>query len=138
MNPIAALTGITSVSKIVTGAVAVFAWIFGIEAMPFVLAYLGLCALDFLTGWIKAIIGKKVESNAVRVGVGKKTLGFIFIATCNVIDSVVGLPVCLAVLAGSILCRSEAISIMENLNEAGLPVKKVLNILKEKDEDALP
>jgi len=134
MNPIESLTNITFWAKIGAGGAYILAWTFGVEALPFIYAYVGLATIDFVTGWCKAIIGKRVESNAVRTGVGKKTLGLLFIATCNIIDGVVGFPIALAALAGSILCLSEAISILENLDECGVPVKKIIGLLKKKQE----
>jgi len=135
-NPILPLlTGgkLTFFTKVLAGITAILAWIFGAGALPLVYCYLGLCSIDLITGFIKAIINKEVESNKMSVGVGKKVLGLGVFALCRVLETVITFPVPIIQIAGTILILAEATSILENLKSCGVPVDKIINIIKEKE-----
>lgn len=99
-----------------------------------------LCGLfvftDVLTGYIKALKNKKLNSSISRDGYIKKVGWVIAILLGYLIDLLVGIN--LFLIGSAIVCIStEGISIYENLGEVGvnLPFKKYFEKLENKEAE---
>lgn len=99
-----------------------------------------LCGLfvftDVLTGYIKALKNKKLNSSISRDGYIKKVGWVIAILLGYLIDLLVGVN--LFLIGSAIVCIStEGISVYENLGEVGvnLPFKKYFEKLENKEAE---
>ena len=107
-------------------------WIF---LMPLVMA-----AADIITGWIQASVNGTWDSTKMRKGLYRKAgeLGVVVIAYITGIA--ITLPVNLAAFISGYIVLMEAISVLENLDQAGIPIphwitKKLGNVAKEMDSE---
>ena len=83
-------------------------------------ALIALVAIDYVTGVICAAVNGKLNSSVGFKGLMKKALIFALVAVAGIADRVIRAAVILFYTA------NEAISIMENAAELGLPVPKRL------------
>lgn len=103
------------------------------------IALISLCVADYITGVIAAAVNHRLNSAVGFRGIAKKLFMFALVGVGNVID--VNALAGTAVLRSAIICfylANEALSIIENAGEIGLPVPKKLKLLldnlKEKSE----
>lgn len=113
------------------GISSTICWVFGGIDL-FFRALLVLMALDFITGVVVAVKTKKLSSIVGFKGIGKKILILVMVAVSNLID--------IAILGNGSICRTltvafysanEAISILENASNSGLPLPKKLKAVLE-------
>lgn len=78
---------------------------------------------DIITGYIQAIINKNVDSSKMREGLLHKVLVIIIIIISCVIDITFRLPAVPKIVSIYIIIM-ELTSILENLNKAGLNIRK--------------
>jgi toxin secretion/phage lysis holin len=116
----------------------------GVSAMIGVLSYLlggwdrGIEALfilvstDYVTGLMKATVSKNLSSYIGFRGIFKKVCIFILVAVSVQIEKITNQPETLHNLVSYCLIVNEAISILENVAEMGVPIPDVLrNLLKK-------
>lgn len=103
------------------------------------IALISLCVADYITGVIAAAVNHRLNSAVGFRGIAKKLFMFALVGVGNVID--VNALAGTAVLRSAIICfylANEALSIIENAGEIGLPVpkklKQLLDNLKEKND----
>lgn len=107
----------------------------GADALLFTL--IGLAVADFATGWLKAIMLKKVESGVAWRGGVKKVFIFVVVGIATALDNLLlpGAPM-LRGLAIGYYIATEGLSILENIGECGVPLppklKDVLQALQNK------
>lgn len=99
-----------------------------------------ILGLEMISGVLKGIKFHKLNSPTYRSGLLKKTGYFVLIALVLFISIIVQMP---NLLYSIIICVScaESISILENLEELGVPfptfLKDILEITKKKTEDTV-
>lgn len=97
-----------------------------------------LVVLDYITGWIKAILHKKLSSEIGFKGLLKKIVMFIVIAVAYAIQGLMGGTVPLRKVVIIFYIANEALSLLENAAEF-IPVpdklKEVLLQLRDKDSE---
>ena len=113
----------------------------------FITSYLGgfdktleiLClmiALDFITGLLKAIVNKNVSSRRCFEGVIKKTCYFILIAIAY---SISGFNPHYSGMVRDLVCyyliATDALSVLENIGDCGVPYPKFLRDILEQLKD---
>ena len=102
------------------------------------LALVVLACMDYVTGWAAAWVGRRLSSDVGRRGIAKKAGMFAIVALCNVIDQTGGLgaPI-LRTLAIWWYIGNEALSILENLGEVGVPIpdrlRETLAVLRDRE-----
>ncbi len=90
-----------------------------------------LVVLDFLSGWIRAIVQKQLSSDESFRGVAKKVLIFMIVMVAAQVDRLAETAVARE-LAIMFYCATEGLSIVENCVAAGIPVPSFLrDILKK-------
>lgn len=89
--------------------------------------------LDILTGYIQAVINKKVDSKVMREGLLHKCLLIVAIVIGYVVEYAFGLKAVAQVIT-IYICIMEVMSILENLKKAGLDLGKLGDILKNKED----
>lgn len=96
--------------------------------------------VDYITGVVSASVNHKLNSAIGFKGIAKKLLMFALVGVANLID--VNALSGTAVLRSAVICfylANEALSIIENAGEIGLPIpkklKKLIEQLKESDND---
>ena len=91
-----------------------------------------LAVADYITGVISAAVQKKLSSQVGFIGIAKKLFMFALVGVGNLVDvNVLGGS---AVLRSAIICfyiANEALSIIENAGELGLPIPTKLKELME-------
>lgn len=88
-------------------------------------ALLLLMALDFVTGLLAGWITRRVSSSVGARGVAKKLAILLGVTMAYILDNQLGLPV--AEAAATAWCVTEGISILENLDRAGVPIPSVIS-----------
>lgn len=101
-------------------------------------ALIALVALDYVTGVICAAANKRLSSEIGFKGLIKKTVIFALVAVAGVADKVI--PATNQAIRAAVILfyiANEAISILENAAELGLPVPEKLKavLIKTKGED---
>ena len=101
-------------------------------------ALIALVALDYVTGVICAAANKRLSSEIGFKGLIKKALIFALVAVAGVADKVI--PATNQAIRAAVILfyiANEAISILENAAELGLPVPEKLKavLIKTKGED---
>lgn len=101
-------------------------------------ALIALVALDYVTGVICAAANKRLSSEIGFKGLIKKALIFALVAVAGVEDKVI--PATNQAIRAAVILfyiANEAISILENAAELGLPVPEKLKavLIKTKGED---
>lgn len=96
--------------------------------------------VDYVTGVVSAAINHRLNSATGFKGIAKKLFMFALVGVANLIDlnALAGT----AVLRSAVICfylANEALSIIENAGEIGLPIpkklKKLIEQLKESEEN---
>jgi len=119
----------------VAGTAATYLW-GGWDAV--LMALVVFACMDYLTGWWSAWTGKRLSSDVGRRGIAKKAGMFVVVAVCNIIDQIggVGEPI-LRTVAIWWYIGNEALSIVENLGEVGVPVpgrlREALAVLRDRE-----
>ena len=103
-------------------------------------ALLAFVIADYISGVLKAIMLKKLNSEVGFVGICKKVLIFVFVGIGNIIDTQIlknGATIRTAIIFFYI--ANEGISLIENASVLGLPVpnslKKVLEQIRSRGGD---
>lgn len=104
------------------------------------IALISFAVVDYITGVVAAAVNHKLDSNVGFKGIARKMFMFVLVGIGNVID--INALNGTAVLRSAIICfylANEAISIIENAGEIGLPVpdklKKLLEQLKSDNNE---
>ena len=113
----------------------------GMDGM--LIALVVLIALDYVTGFMCAIVDKKLSSAVGFKGICKKVMILMLVGVAHVIDThVVGTG---SALRGAVICfymSNEGLSLLENAGHLGLPIPEKLKAIltqlhdREKKEDA--
>src|SRR5690606_23563467 len=118
------------------GTVATYLW-GGWDAV--LLALVVLASLDYVSGVIAAWHRRELDSRIGARGIARKVGMFLVVAVCNIIDQTgaLGEPV-LRTVATWWYLGNEAISIVENLAQIGVPIpERILSALASlKGEEA--
>ena len=118
------------------GTAATYLW-GGFDAV--FLALVTLACLDYLTGWASAWVGGRLSSDVGRRGIVKKVGMFVVISVCHIMDQLGGLgePI-LRTVAIWWYIGNEALSIVENLGEVGVPIpgrlRQALAVLRDRHD----
>lgn len=125
----------TGISTFVLAAVS---FLFGTERE--LLAILGtLVLLDYVTGFLAAWVGRRLDSRAGFAGLARKLAVLATLILANQIDLVVGRGPVLYMVTAIILIANEGISITENLVELGVPVpRQVRDVLRQMQQQEGP
>lgn len=103
------------------------------------LALVTLACMDYVTGWAAAWVHGRLSSDIGRRGIAKKIGMFIVVAVCNILDQLgdLGEPILRTVAIWWYL-SNEALSIVENLGEVGVPIpgrlRQALAVLRDKQD----
>ena len=89
--------------------------------------------LDILTGYIQAVINKNVDSKIMREGLLHKCLLIVAIIVGYVVEFAFGIKAVAQVIT-IYICLMEIMSILENLQKAGLDLGRLGDILKKKED----
>jgi len=98
-----------------------------------------LACMDYVTGWAAAWVHGRLSSDIGRRGIAKKVGMFVVVAVCNILDQLGGLgePILRTVAIWWYLAN-EALSIVENLGEVGVPIpdrlRQALAVLRDKHD----
>ena len=102
-------------------------------------AILTLMLLDYITGVCKSFVKKKVNSSIGAKGIIKKVIYLCIIAVSVILDKMLNTNGGLRTLVITSFIFNEILSILENSNEMGIKIPKViynsLEKLKQKDEN---
>ena len=85
-----------------------------------------IMAVDYLTGFLKALINKNVVSSKLREGLIKKSGECLIIVMFVFLQYAIGIPKEITLAVASYIGVMEMISICENLGEIGVPIPKFL------------
>ena len=128
-------------TKIQVAITAVGGWLGyflgGMDGM--LIALVVLIALDYVTGFMCAIVDKKLSSAVGFRGICKKVMILMLVGVAHVIDThVVGTG---SALRGAVICfymSNEGLSLLENAGHLGLPIpeklKAILTQLHDRDK----
>ena len=104
-------------------AAAVSVWVSIPAAMQTLLI---LMALDYATGLLKAAIARKLSAAVGWVGLGRKTMTLLLVASAHYLVRTLHLGYDVGSLVAAAFSVNEVISITKNASEAGLPVPPAL------------
>lgn len=96
-------------------------------------ALIAFMALDYISGVLAAIGGRKLSSKVGFRGIAKKLLILVFVALGHITDTYVlgGVPAAMSAVM-LFYIANEGISIVENAAALGLPVpQKIKNVLEQ-------
>jgi toxin secretion/phage lysis holin len=91
---------------------------------------------DIVTGWIQASINGTWDSTKMRKGLYRKVGEILVVVVAWVVGVAITLPVDVASMAAGYIVIMEGISILENLDQAGINIPIIKRILK-KTKDAI-
>ena len=86
---------------------------------------------DILTGWIQATVNGTWDSTKMRRGLFRKSGEILVVLLAWVFDVAIVLPVDLAQFVSGYIIIMEALSIFENLDQAGISIPFVRKWLKK-------
>ena len=100
-----------------------------------------LMGADVLTGWIQASINGTWDSTKMRKGLFRKSAEIVIIVLAYVVQVAIVLPINIFAFISIYICIMEILSVIENLDQAGLPVpswitkrlKKAMDTMTEED-----
>lgn len=100
-----------------------------------------LMGADVLTGWIQASINGTWDSTKMRKGLFRKSAEIVIIVLAYVVQVAIVLPINIFAFISIYICIMEILSVIENLDQAGLPVpswitkrlKKAMDDMTEDD-----
>ncbi|WP_404354638.1 holin family protein [Exiguobacterium aurantiacum] len=117
--------------------VAVISFIFGEWHITLGILATLMC-LDISSGLIKAVVLKEVRSRRLSDGLFRKAGFVMLVILAQMMDLWIGMPIFRHAVVG-LLIANEAISIVENLTQMGVPVPQkliqFLEIVKSNDGD---
>lgn len=117
----------------IAGAVgAVLGFMYG-EVSGVFWALVAFMVLDYISGVLAAISGKKLSSKVGFKGIAKKLLILVFVSVGHITDTYVlgGVPVAMTAVT-LFYIANEGISIVENASALGLPIpQKIKNVLEQ-------
>lgn len=88
--------------------------------------------LDYITGLLKAIYNKKLNSNVGAKGIIKKLGYFILVAVAFKLDQLTGNSGAIRTLVIYFFVANEGLSIIENWGKMGLPLpQKLIDVLEQ-------
>ena len=123
----------------IAGAIIGLASYFFGAADALLTALLAMISIDFVTGFIKAVIFRELDSRKMSLGGARKVGIMLVVAVSNVIDGVMDLGGLLRTVSISYFIANEGISLLENWSMLGLPVpaklRSVLGQLRGGDRD---
>ena len=96
-----------------------------------------LMAADVVTGWIQASVNGTWDSTKMRKGLFRKSGELLIIIVAYVIYEAIALPVDVPVFISGYVVIMEILSVLENLDQAGVPVPAWLTRRLKKAADAL-
>lgn len=96
-----------------------------------------LMAADIVTGWIQASVNGTWDSTKMRKGLFRKSGELLIIIVAYVIYEAIALPVDVPCCISAYVVIMEILSVMENLDQAGLPIPVWLTRRLKKAADAL-
>lgn len=96
-----------------------------------------LMAADIVTGWIQASVNGTWDSTKMRKGLFRKSGELLIIIVAYVIYEVIALPVDVPVFISAYVVIMEILSVLENLDQTGVPVPTWLTRRLKKAADAL-
>jgi toxin secretion/phage lysis holin len=96
-----------------------------------------LMAADVVTGWIQASVNGTWDSTKMRKGLFRKSGELMIIVVACVIYEAIALPVDVPVFISAYIVIMEVLSVLENLDQAGVPVPVWLTHRLKKAADAL-
>jgi len=131
---------ISSLFKGISAAIGAFAGYFWGEIDGFMYAIITLVVIDYLTGFICAIIKKKLSSEKGFRGIAKKLFIFVFIGIAHILDvALFGETHVLRTMVIFFYASNEGLSIIENAAYIGLPVPDslvaALHLLRKKADN---
>jgi len=94
-------------------------------------------AADIVTGWIQASVNGTWDSTKMRKGLFRKSGELMIIVVACVIYEAIALPVDVPVFISAYIVIMEVLSVLENLDQAGVPVPGWLTHRLKKAADAL-
>lgn len=86
---------------------------------------------DILTGWIQATVNGTWDSTKMRKGLFRKSGEILVVLLAWIFDVAIVLPVDLAQLVSGYIIIMEALSVFENLDQAGVSIPFVRKWLKK-------
>lgn len=86
---------------------------------------------DIVTGWIQASVNGTWDSTKMRKGLYRKGGEILVVVVAWVVGVAVALPIRLADITAGYILLMEAISIMENLDQAGVNIPFIKKWLKK-------
>ena len=96
-----------------------------------------LMAADIVTGWIQASVNGTWDSTKMRKGLFRKSGELMIIIVAYVIYEAIALPVDVPCCISAYVVIMEILSVLENLDQAGLPIPVWLTRRLKKAADAL-
>lgn len=102
-----------------------------------------LMGADVLTGWIQASINGTWDSTKMRKGLFRKSAEIVIIVLAYVVQVAIVLPINIFAFISIYICIMEILSVIENLDQAGLPVpswitkrlKKAMDTMTEEEPE---
>lgn len=106
----------------------------------FYLILIACVGLDYLSGVLNAIVHKKLSSKIGAKGICRKLLIFIIIGLSHMIDKlIIGDGDTLQTAITLFYVANEGISVLENAEEIGLPIPKILeDAIKNMKDNTFP
>lgn len=126
----------TYISKIISVGLGIFFYCFG-QWDILLQTLLGLVILDFITGWIKAIMKKELSSSVGAKGFVKKVYLFTVVAVTNLLQPIFRDMIPLRETIIMFYIINEALSILENASyfiPIPLKLKNILYQLREEKD----
>lgn len=77
---------------------------------------------DVLTGWIQASVNGTWDSTKMRKGLFRKSGEIVILILAYVVQIAIALPINIFMFISIYVCVMEVLSVIENLDQAGLPV----------------
>ena len=93
---------------------------------------------DIVTGWLQATINGTWDSTKMRRGLYRKIGEIMVVVLAWVVGVAIVLPVDIAQMAAIYILIMEGISILENLDQAGINIPILKKILKKAQESIDP
>lgn len=90
--------------------------------------------IDIVTGYIQAIINNNIDSKVMRTGLLHKVVIILIILSSFIFDKAFSLPVVSKVICIYVIIM-EVVSILENIQKAGINLGKLGNLLKVKGDE---
>lgn len=94
-------------------------------------------AVDYITGLLASAVNGRISSRVGRQGIAKKVMMFAMVATAHLVDALIGGGYLLRDGTITFYLCNEAISILENSGQVGLPIpdklQRAIEILKNKE-----